>query len=422
MIAWSPDRRSTASWVLFDLANTVFALGVVGLYFPAWLVSLQEEATGTETFPELSDLRLALTISSAMILVIVLGPWIGARSDFAASRLPYLRSTTLIAVGATFFLASFGVPASLVLLGLGLIGFHLGSVIYDALLPDVSTPENRGLVSGLGVGIGYLGSAVALLTGIVIVDRLGYASYFRAVAVLFLMFALPAFLFIRERPRLPRAGAPPTAVSAFGHLVRSWRRTGSFPGVTRFLVGRFFYTDAINTLISGFLTIFVLEELDFSLDQVQQLLGLAIAASIVGGLGAGRLVDRYGPRKVLHGALYMWMGAISAGVAAAGLDATTLGWTLGPIGGVALGATWAADRVYMARISPPSHLGEFYGLYATVGRFATWLGPLLWLVLVVVLGLGRSAAMAALVALIVVARLVLQAVDDKPREWSQKIR
>ncbi|MFQ5968452.1 MAG: MFS transporter [Acidimicrobiia bacterium] len=413
-----PSRRSTGSWVLFDLANTILALGVLGLYFPAWLVSVQGEpdSSVTDTLPsEVSDLRLAVTISVAMLAAIVLGPWIGARSDFAGRRIPYLISTTVLAVGATFFLATFGVLPSLVFLVVGLIGFNLGSVVYDALLPDVSTPGNRGLVSGLGVGVGYLGSAIALIAGVLVVDRLGYAAYFRTVALLFLLFALPALFFIQERPRPPRPGAPAFR-AVMAHLVRSWRRTRAFPGVTRFLIGRFFYTDAINTLIAGFLTLFLLNELGFQLEEVQQLLAIAIGASIIGGLGSGRLVDYYGPRRVLHLALYVWIAAISVGIVAATIDAPGLGWLLGPVGGLALGATWASDRVYMARISPPKHLGEFYGLYATVGRFATWLGPLLWLIIVVALGLGRSFAMAALVVLIAVARVVLRGVDDRPRE------
>jgi UMF1 family MFS transporter len=92
---------------------------------------------------------------------------------------------------------------------------------------------------------------------------------------------------------------------------------------------------------------------------------------------------------------------------------------IGPVGGLALGATWSADRVVMLRVSPPRHLGEFYGLYATVGRFATILGPLVWALIVDVAGLSRNVAMAALGLFVLAGWLVLGRVDDRVRAWGE---
>jgi UMF1 family MFS transporter len=430
---WRPTRLSTASWAIYDLANTIFALGVSSLYFPQWLTLHAGELPGWLGRSGTADLALALALNTAMVVVIVLGPWIGARSDHRGRRMGYLVAATVLAVSPTSLIATVPAAASLGLFALALVGFNLGSVIYDALLPDVSTRENIGRVSGLGIGVGYLGSFVAVVIGAVLLvrtehplalvvagitsDVTGFAAVFRTIAVFFLVFALPTFLFVRERPRAPRPGRPPALRKSFRGLLESWRRATTYRGVARFLIGRFFYTDAINTLIGGFLTIFVIEELDFTPSEVQGLLAVAILGAIAGGFAGGRLVDRLGPRRLLHGVLHAWLVALGFGIVAGLVDIGPLAWALGALGGLALGATWAADRVYMQRISPPRFLGEFYGLYATVGRFATILGPLLWGLLVSVAGLPREAALAVLALFIVTGRLVLQGVDDEVRTW-----
>jgi UMF1 family MFS transporter len=417
-VHWRPTRLSIASWAVYDLANTIFALGVGALYFPEWL----EENVGD--LPTMlrgggePDLALAVAIDAAMAIVVVLGPWVGARSDHRGSRIPYLVPTTAVAVVAAFFIASAPATGSLVLFGVGLIGFHLGSVVYDAMLPDVSTPETIGWVSGVGVGVGYLGSVVAWAIGVLLLDRYGYPMVFRTIALGFLLFALPIFFLVRERPRSAQPGPPPALAASLARLVAAWRRTRRHRGVTRFLVGRFLYTDAVNTLIGGFLTIYAINELGFSEDQVQDLLIVAIFGAMVGGFVGGRIVDRVGPRRLLHGVLHTWMLAMAVGVIGGAENLDVLAWPLGVLGGLALGATWAADRVYMQRISPPAFLGEFYGLYATVGRFATILGPLVWGLEVTVLGWPREAALATLLCFVVAARLVLQRVDDEPRDWA----
>ena len=419
---WQPTRLSTASWAVYDLANTIFALGVGSLFFAVWLNDNRSGIPSLLLRNDTPDLALAVTVDVAMVIVIVLGPWIGARSDHGGRRRRYLIPMTLLCVVPTFFLASGSVASSLVLYAVALVGFNLGGIVYDAMLPDVSTPDTIGRVSGIGIGVGYLGSFVAVAVGAVVLDAHGHAGVFKVIAVLFLAFAVPAFTLVRERPRPVSAGPPPALRASLRRLRDAWVDATGYPGVTRFLVGRFFYTDAVNTLIAGYLTIYAQEDLGFTSDEVQALLGVAIVGAIVGGLGGGWLVDRVGPRRLLHGVLYVWMVAFVLGIAAGSAGAKALGWPLGTLGGLALGGLWAADRVYMARISPPARLGEFYGLYATVGRFATILGPLLFGLIVSVLGFPREIALGALLVFIVISRVVLQGVDDSPRAWADEDR
>jgi UMF1 family MFS transporter len=404
-----PGRLSLTSWVVYDLANTIFALGVVGLYFSDWLIASDQP-----------DSALAAVQIAAAVVVIFVAPWAGARSDAKGTRIPTLIVTTVVAVGATAMLGTGPVLLTLVMLWIAVIGVNTGSVVYDALLIDVSTADNRGWVSGLGVGVGYLGSFIGLGIGLVTLDVLewGHAATFRTLAVAFLIFAIPAFLFIDERHG--RADeAVPRMRDVTGRLAHSWRLASQYDDVVRFLVGRFFYTDAINTLITGFLAIFVIDELGLDRQFFTALMGVAITAAIVGGLATGRFVNAWGPLRVLRMVLVLWILALASGIMAAVTGQTTLAWVIGPVGGFALGATWASDRVVMTRISPPAHLGEFYGLYATVGRFATIVGPLVWAVVVDALDLGRNVAMGALGVFIAVAWWILGGVDDSPREWPE---
>jgi len=391
------------SWVLYDLANTIFALAVGSRYFSVWVVKVEG---GTD-----ADFGFATAI--AMAIVIVLAPWVGTRSDYAGTRRPALVVTTLITVAATALLATWGLYPSLALYVVGQIGFTLGSVVYDAMLPDVSTESTRGSVSGVGVGVGYLGSLIAIGTGLLMLDRYGYAPLFRTLALLFLLFALPAFIFISEPPREKSTDRPPRLIDALGHLADSWRHAQRFDGVTRFLIGRFLYADAANTAFL-FVAIFAVTEMGFSDHQTDMLAIIAIASAVLGSFVVGRLVDRLGPRKTLNGALYLWMAAVAVAVIAALSDLTSLGWLVGLLGGTAAGTTWTSDRVYMIRLSPPEHYGEFYGLYATVGRFATLLGPLVWSFVSVTLGWGRVAAIASLLLFFVGARVILAGVTDMP--------
>ena len=398
---WQPPRSSVWAWVGYDLANTIFSLGVIGLYLPQWI--LQEG---------LRDSALSLATAGAGLAVAFLAPWVGARTDHRGNRIGALAVTTGVAVLGTPVLAIGPTLLTLVIFGISLIGFHVGSAVYDALLLDVSTPETRGRVSGLGVAIGYVGSFIGLGIGSVVLGMGGsYSMVFRSLAVGFAVFSLPAFFLIRPVPRPMPPGDPPRLRRIIGDLHRSWKATRDYPRLTRFLVGRFCYTETVNTLIGGFLAIYATEEAGLSTSEVTLLLGAAIAASMAGGFLGGWLASRLGPGPAVRLILKQWIVTIALGVTAGISGMTALIWIAGLSGGLALGGLWATDRVLMTGLAPPQRLGEFYGLYATVGRFAAVLGPLLWGLIVDVLGWSRHAAMISLMVVAGIALHILRGVN-----------
>ncbi len=405
------DRRAVASWALYDLANTLFSLTIVSLHFSLWVVDDRGGRDG--------DYLIANSIS--MALMFLSAPLLGALSDQVPRRMPFLALSTVVCCFFTALLGMGGLALSLVFFVIANYFFQAGLIFYDTLLPSVSTEANRGRIGGLGVGVGYGGSLIGVVLGLAVlaVDPNGRPLIFKLTALLFLLFALPCFLWVRERPRSGTGALNRAAVRrAFGELRHTVVRARNYPDLRRFLVGRIFFADAANTMIAT-MGIYATKEIGFSDTQVQVVLLAGILGAVAGGLLWGRLADQIGPKATLNRVLLVWAVVMTATASIAYLDLPkALFWVVAPLAGVALGGTWAADRPFMLRLTPPRHLGQFYGLYAMAGRFAAIIGPLLWTAVVDWLGWGRPAAVLSLLVMIVVALVILRPVDDGVRAWT----
>ena len=164
---------SIVSWAFYDLGNTIFSILIVSFYFSLWVVS--DSIGGTD-----SDYAYANSLS--MLLVFLTAPIIGALSDQARRRMPFLFYTTLLCVA---FTALLGYEKSgwdkrtilLVSLGFFIVAnyfYQAGLIFYDSTLATISTPGNRGRIGGIGIGIGYVGSLIGLGAGYLLIEILGF--------------------------------------------------------------------------------------------------------------------------------------------------------------------------------------------------------------------------------------------------------
>ena len=191
------------------------------------------------------------------------------------------------------------------------------------------------------------------------------------------------------------------------------------PGLLRFLVGRFFYSDAVNTIIVV-MSVVTVEALKVSPATANViLLGLTVVA-IAMSFVWGWLCDRLGPKRTLLIVLGSWavglvIGGLAIGFGAAGLPPFLLA---GAILGSGLGGVTVADRVLMIRLSPPERIGEVFGLYGLVGKGSQVIGQLLYgatlFVLLERIGIGayQVAVLSLLVTMVIGAWLVWPVRDD----------
>jgi UMF1 family MFS transporter len=404
---FSNGRKAIISWALYDLANTIFFLNIVSIHFGLWVVN---DMGGNDSIYGYANV-------ASMLLVIATAPMLGTMSDQSGRRIPFLATTTCCCVFLTMWLGIGGLFPSLVIFVGANYMFQSGLIFYDALLPTVAPEQDRGKIGSFGVGVGYLGSLIGATTGILLIDSIGHIGMFKVSALLFLLFSMPCFIFIKECGSQQLGFRFRVIRGSITQLFKTLAKTQAYPGLSRFLFGRVFYADVVNTLII-FIGIYVTNELSFTDPELQLVLLVAIISSIIGAFLWGFIVDSIGPKKTLNLVLCLWMIVLGglAAVPLLGLDSTIL-WFSAPLAGIAMAGIWCADRPYLLRLVPPGRVGEFFGVYSIVGRFASIIGPLLWGMAVDTLGFGRPIAVLTLVIFIMISYVILQGVDDKPRTW-----
>ncbi len=389
--------------MLYGLANTIFSINIVSFYFPVWV---ERHMGGT-------DAHVGIAFSASMVLVALASPVVGAFSDQIGRRVPYLAMFTVASVLATLFLGVGTLELALVLFIVANIGFQLAGVFYDALLPEVSTESTVGTIGGLGVSAGYLGAYFGMGVGALLLHFLAnpHPWIFAATGAMFLLFAMPSF-FLVERGQAAAGTRPRRELRKAWNTAKDTIKTLKHERpLTRFLIARFVYTDAVNTVIL-FMGIYATSEVGFPEAWAQLVLGVGIAGALVGGYSLGRVVDRVNAKRVLLWVMVGWMLVMAAAAAIPLLELDrNLFWVVAVFAGVSLGGTWAADRPLMLELIPTGRVGEFYGVYGMVGRFAAVTGPLTWAIIVDFLGWGRPVAVITLLLGIVVATWILWGVD-----------
>jgi UMF1 family MFS transporter len=413
----TPSGRASVplSWALYDFANTIYSYAVVSYAIGLWSVDRLGNADG--------QFWVLFAGAASVLLNAVVSPVLGAMSDRTGGRTRYLLFFTAVTVLGSALIGLTDVAAiGLVLYAIANFGYQAALIYYDATLPVVARPEALGRVSGLGVAIGYLGTVVIALL-IFVLDSRASGLTFLLAAGLFALFSLPLFLVVREPPK---ENAEPFRLRDVAGSWQQLRRTvddaRSVPGLLRFLVARFFYTDPVNTVIVV-MSVFATEAIGVSKSTANVVLLILTVVAVAASFGWGQLVERIGPKRTLLVVLGTWcVGLVIAG-SVLSLPTFLLG---GAFLGAGLGGVWTSDRVFMLRLSPPEQVGEFFGLYGIAGKFSAVTGPLLYGSIVATLlrsGWGSGAYQVGIFSfliLLVIGVLLLRGVPEPPADhWTR---
>lgn len=397
--------RTPVAWSLYDFANTIFSFAVVSNAIGLLLTDGLGDSAG----------NLALGIASAVSVGLnaLVSPVLGKISDRGGRRLPYLLFFTALTVIPCALIPYPPLAVGIVLYSIANFSYQAALIYYDATLPEVSTLHTRGKVSGIGTAVGYMGTifvAVVLLVGDFAVPQ-----RFVVAAVLFTVFAIPIFVVLKEPPAKGAIFRMADVRESWSQIVTTIREAGEVPGLRRFLLGRFFYTDALNTVIVV-MSVFAVRAVGFTDRETLFVLLLLTVVAVVTGFFWGWLADRIGPKRTLMIVLGSWVVGLLLG----GLFLSKpIFLVAGAILGSALGGTQIADRVLMLRLSPPEKLGQFYGIYGLVGKASQVIGVPLYTLIVWALYpvLGTPAYQVAILSLLGTMLIGLWLVRRVPDGW-----
>ena len=375
------------AWCLFDWANSPYTTLVVTFVYSAYFVQAfaPDAVTGTAWWSR--------GVAVAALLVALLAPPLGALADRAGLRLRLLAASTTVCVAGTAAL-TFVAPGApnaalyaIMLFVVADVGFELGMVFYNALLPVVAPRERIGRISGWGWGLGYAGGLTALVLALVALVQpetpwfgisreagFNYRATCLLAAAWLAVFALPLFAWVRDAPPLPRAGGHERTSSVAGALrevAGTFREVRRYRDAALFLVARLIFNDGLITVFA-FGGIYAAGTFGMTLAEVIQ---FGIAINVAAGAGAfafGWVDDRIGGKRTV----LLSCVALAAATALA-VWAPTRGWfwVSGILLGVFAGPNQAASRSLLARFAPPGRENEFFGFFAFSGRLTAFLGP-----------------------------------------------
>ncbi len=375
------DSKAIGAWCLYDWANSAFTTLVVTFLYAAYF---------SETFAEDPGRGTALWsrgITISALLIATLAPIAGALAD-RGDRRKYLMACSLVCIVTTAALTfvrpgqSYAVISALGLFIVANVAFEFGLVFYNAFLSSIATPDRVGRISGYGWGLGYVGGLGALVValagfvseplwfGMTTDDGFNMRATNLLVAAWFLVFSIPAFIYLRDESISP---TPVTVRQAFLDLATTLGHLRRYRQVGRFLLARLLYNDGLVTIFA-FGGIYAVGTFGFSF---AELATFGIVINVGAGLGAfafGFVDDRVGGKTTIGLSIVALAAATVIGAVA---PTRTWFWVSAVMVGVFAGPNQSASRSLMARFVPPKHEAEFFGFFAFSGKVTSFLGPAL---------------------------------------------
>lgn len=410
------SKKRIWGWIAFDWASQpYYTLGLTFIFGPYFAVVAANYYIGTGAAEPQANAQSiwAMGQTFAGLFIALTAPFLGAFADTTGRKRPWIALFSLLYVvgaAALWFMEpdSTSLILFLILFYVGFISAESALNFVNAYLPSLGTKDEVGRISGLGASIGYWGGLVSLFimlfffaenaeTGKTLIGispvfgldpdtREGTRAVGPFMAIWYVLFILPFFLFVKDNPA--EAGATPRMSKVWGDLVATLKSVWKRKSAANFLIASMFYRDALNALYA-FGGVYATLVLDWSVIQLGPFGIISVITAAIFTYVGGIFDQRVGPKPVIITCIYL---LIVVDIFIIGMSRTQvfgialpegsnlpdiIFFVCGSVIGGAGGALYAASRSLMVRHTNPDRPTEAFGLFALSGKATAFAAPFL---------------------------------------------
>ncbi len=326
------------SFALFDSGETILGALVFSTFFPLYIIQYID----TKVYTLVYGFAFIVSFFFALIL--------GKIADTKGYRKPFFGifvSLTALLCVLLFFSSDYPV-LSLVIFSMMAISHQQAFVFYNSMLLSF---ESRGIVSGLGVAFGYIGSAVAL---IFLAKSLHIPDAYLITAGIFYILSLPAVVFLKNPEQKEE-----------GSIVAVFKEKRFIFTIISILS----LTEVANTLIA-MMSIYLKKVYGFEDLYIYKIIGFSAIGGIIGGFLWGKVTDIFSAKKIFPIGFFLWIGFLIF----LPLAPAKIVLLVGLSAGFALAHLWTTSRILILEEFPEGQASLRFSFLSLTERIASTTG------------------------------------------------